>query len=427
MPVPVQRFFPAETYPEAQEALLRHYENAGRAWCARRPGTSCPCDLRARGDRLGLTPRGRAGRPREPRSPSTVRSGRGRGQILRTALALAAATGQGFEMTRIRAGRPRPGLRPQQVDGRARRGARLRRARGRRLRRVARPALRARPRRARATSASTSRTAGARRLVLQTDAGRAGDRRRSRAASRSPAARTSRAARATTTWRALGRDPSSASASRCSCSSARAGFYPPGGGEIAPTVEPAPAPSSAARVRRSAGRSSIRARVSGDARLKTPVAERQRDAAAERLWESRRWRRRGRRSTLPSDSPGSSFLLQATLSSTGARASASWPSGACGPRRSATGPRACCSSSSTARAPSTRTSPISSRCRSPSRAAAAASRTVRGLAPAGDGRDSAGRVRRSGPHVGPRRAPAALEVGRPGCRRRPRERFKPLL
>ena len=37
------------------------------------------------------------------------------GQVLRTALCLAAATGQGFEMTRIRATRPRPGLRPQQV------------------------------------------------------------------------------------------------------------------------------------------------------------------------------------------------------------------------------------------------------------------------------------------------------------------------
>ncbi len=41
--------------------------------------------------------------------------GEGGGQILRTALALSAATGQGFEMTRIRARRPRPGLRPQHV------------------------------------------------------------------------------------------------------------------------------------------------------------------------------------------------------------------------------------------------------------------------------------------------------------------------
>lgn len=37
------------------------------------------------------------------------------GQVLRTALALAAATGQGFEMTRIREKAPRPGLRPEHV------------------------------------------------------------------------------------------------------------------------------------------------------------------------------------------------------------------------------------------------------------------------------------------------------------------------
>ncbi len=30
VPVPVERFFPAETYPEAQEALLSHYEQPER-------------------------------------------------------------------------------------------------------------------------------------------------------------------------------------------------------------------------------------------------------------------------------------------------------------------------------------------------------------------------------------------------------------
>jgi RNA 3'-terminal phosphate cyclase (ATP) len=43
------------------------------------------------------------------------RQGEGGGQILRTALALAATTGRGFEMTRIRARRARPGLRPQHL------------------------------------------------------------------------------------------------------------------------------------------------------------------------------------------------------------------------------------------------------------------------------------------------------------------------
>ena len=41
--------------------------------------------------------------------------GEGGGQILRTALALSAATGQGFRVERIRAKRLRPGLRPQHL------------------------------------------------------------------------------------------------------------------------------------------------------------------------------------------------------------------------------------------------------------------------------------------------------------------------
>ena len=41
--------------------------------------------------------------------------GEGGGQILRTALALSAVTGQGFRMERIRASRLRPGLRPQHL------------------------------------------------------------------------------------------------------------------------------------------------------------------------------------------------------------------------------------------------------------------------------------------------------------------------
>src|SRR5262249_55758520 len=30
VPVPIERFFPAETYPQAQEALLRHFEGPAR-------------------------------------------------------------------------------------------------------------------------------------------------------------------------------------------------------------------------------------------------------------------------------------------------------------------------------------------------------------------------------------------------------------
>ena len=41
--------------------------------------------------------------------------GEGGGQVLRTALALSAVTGQGFEITKIRERRARPGLRPQHL------------------------------------------------------------------------------------------------------------------------------------------------------------------------------------------------------------------------------------------------------------------------------------------------------------------------
>jgi len=41
--------------------------------------------------------------------------GEGGGQIIRAALALSAATGQPFHITRIRAGRVRPGLQPQHL------------------------------------------------------------------------------------------------------------------------------------------------------------------------------------------------------------------------------------------------------------------------------------------------------------------------
>jgi hypothetical protein len=41
-PMPVQRFFPAETYPEAQEALLRHYQNGSRSAVRATPGYFVP-------------------------------------------------------------------------------------------------------------------------------------------------------------------------------------------------------------------------------------------------------------------------------------------------------------------------------------------------------------------------------------------------
>jgi hypothetical protein len=40
--VPVERFFPAETYPEAREALLGHYEDTCRACVVTTPGYFVP-------------------------------------------------------------------------------------------------------------------------------------------------------------------------------------------------------------------------------------------------------------------------------------------------------------------------------------------------------------------------------------------------
>lgn len=44
VPVPVERFFPAETYPEAQEALLSHYEQPERMVAT--PGYFVPTEAR---------------------------------------------------------------------------------------------------------------------------------------------------------------------------------------------------------------------------------------------------------------------------------------------------------------------------------------------------------------------------------------------
>ena len=49
VPIPMERFFPAETYPQAQEALLSHFEEEPCRVIAATPGYFIP--LRARGRR----------------------------------------------------------------------------------------------------------------------------------------------------------------------------------------------------------------------------------------------------------------------------------------------------------------------------------------------------------------------------------------
>lgn len=47
VPVPVERFFPAETYPRAQEALLSHMPGGGSAAVIATPGYFVPAERRA--------------------------------------------------------------------------------------------------------------------------------------------------------------------------------------------------------------------------------------------------------------------------------------------------------------------------------------------------------------------------------------------
>jgi RNA 3'-terminal phosphate cyclase (ATP) len=232
----------------------------------------------------------------------------GGGQILRTALTVAAVTGQGFEMTQIRAGRTRPGLRPQHLAA---------------VRAVAMacaakvggvfdgsPDLRFEPG---PVAAGTFRfeiaTAGALTLVLQTVL---------------PALAT---AGSTSHVEVTGGTHVPASPSfdyvarhwtavmdglglRARLSLVRAGFYPPGGGEARAEVEAWERPRRLVLEERGV-LVAVRG-VSGAARLKGDVARRQRDAAQQRLWEARRIEAEWEvLDGVAAASPGSFLLLEA--------------------------------------------------------------------------------------------------------------------
>ena len=229
--------------PLAREALLSHV--AGPAQPPRDRGL-----LRDRAERAAhraLRPERGARRRRRARlsAPRLISldgsQGEGGGQIVRTALALSAVTGQGFEITRIRAGRTVPGLRPQHLA--AVRAAAL--ACGARVGGAfdGSPDLRFEPG---PIAAGDFRfeiaTAGAATLVLQTvllPAGhrgaaepRRGDGRHARP----------RAARPSTTWPATGAPVVARLGLVLTLDLAKAGFYPPGGGEAAgggPALVPA--------------------------------------------------------------------------------------------------------------------------------------------------------------------------------------------
>jgi RNA 3'-terminal phosphate cyclase (ATP) len=230
------------------------------------------------------------------------------GQVLRTALCLAAATGQGFEMTRIRATRPRPGLRPQHVA--TVRAVAL--ACGARVGGAfdGSPDLRFEPG---ALAPGDFRfelaTSGAATLLLQTllpALARGGGPSRVEATGGTHVPASPSFEFLASHWaesvEALGLP--------LSFSLVRAGFPPRGGGEIHARV----APWEPARKRSFDERGALLAirGVSGAARLKGDVARRQSDAARALLWEQRRLEASWQVSeSLPAGSPGSFLLLAA--------------------------------------------------------------------------------------------------------------------
>jgi RNA 3'-terminal phosphate cyclase (ATP) len=233
--------------------------------------------------------------------------GEGGGQILRTALTLSAATGQGFEMTRIRANRTRPGLRPRHVAVRA-----MAMVCGARVGGVfdGSPDLRFEP--GPVTSGEFRfeiGTAGSVSLVLQTVLPALA---LAAAPSRVEVTGGTHVPSSPSFHYLAG--PWAASIKPLGFSLGlrleRAGFYPPGGGEVRAEVEPRQPCSAPLQMVERGALVSIRG-VSGAARLKTPVAQRQQQAAAERLWEEKRLEAAWETLALNAPSPGSFLQVEA--------------------------------------------------------------------------------------------------------------------
>lgn len=235
--------------------------------------------------------------------------GEGGGQIVRTALALSAVTGQGFEITRIRAGRAVSGLRPQHLA--AVRAAAM--ACGAKVGGAfdGSPDLRFEPG---PIAAGDFRfeiaTAGAVTLVLQTVL--------------LPLATAAQASRVEVTggthvpaspsfhyldrhWRAV----IDRLGVGLTLTLVKAGFYPPGGGEVRAEARPWPRHTSLSLEKRGA-LLEVRG-ISGAARLKGDVARRQRDAAHDFLWERRRLETSWELPDMTAASPGSFLVLEAVF------------------------------------------------------------------------------------------------------------------
>jgi RNA 3'-terminal phosphate cyclase (ATP) len=237
--------------------------------------------------------------------------GEGGGQILRSALTLASVTGQGFEVTRIRARRSRPGLRPQHLAA-VRAAAMSCRAEVHGAFEGS-PDLRFLPGAVAAGAFDFDiGTAGATTLVLQTVL-----------PSLATADESSRVAISGGTH--VPRSPSHHFLSRHWAPIVerlglhprvvleRAGFVPRGEGRLRAEVSPWTRPGSLDLTRRG---TLLHVRgLSAAARLRGDVARRQADAARVLLWELRRLESDWEVLELPAASPGSYLQLEAVFES----------------------------------------------------------------------------------------------------------------
>ncbi|HVR72511.1 MAG TPA: RNA 3'-terminal phosphate cyclase [Vicinamibacteria bacterium] len=235
--------------------------------------------------------------------------GEGGGQVLRTALSLSAVTGQPFEITRIRAHRPIPGLRPQHLA--AVRAAAL--VSGARVGGAfdGSPDLRFEPGTLRPGEFRFEiATAGALTLVLQTvlvPLARAGaERSRVTVSGGTHVPASPSYHYLANHWAAVVERLGLRVAPRLE----RAGFSPRGGGAATVDVQPWAGATVPLVLEERGPLLSIRG-TAGMGRLKMDVAGALRRAAQERLWEARRLEVSWDELNVPAASPGSFLLLEA--------------------------------------------------------------------------------------------------------------------
>jgi RNA 3'-terminal phosphate cyclase (ATP) len=237
--------------------------------------------------------------------------GEGGGQILRTALALSTVTGQPFEITRIRANRPVPGLRPQHLA--AVRAATL--VSGARVGGAfdGSPDLRFEPGPlVPGDFRFEIATAGALTLVMQTVLGplarAGGERSRVTVTGGTHVPASPSFDYLANHWAPVVERVGLRVAPRLD----RAGFYPRGGGMASAEVRPW-VPSTEPLILEERGELVAIRGTAGVGRLKPELAGAMRKAAQERLWEARRLESSWEERAVPAASPGSFLLLEAVF------------------------------------------------------------------------------------------------------------------